>query len=305
MPQPASNPKEPNQATPATPPVDEAFDLQAFWIEHSGLLVRLAIIVLAAAAIWGGYEFMKYRKAAGSQDSLAAAKTSGELRKVISEWSGTPAAGSAHLFLAEKLREEGKADEAAQILKEFIEKYPLHPLRAAGVHAQAVSLEIAGKLDEALGAYQRLGSAHSKSAFAPLALLGQARVLTAQGKLDEARSALESIQQQFQGSPFLYEANEWLDEIKNPAGRKTGGSPRPTPAPAPVPAAGPKPVPPQPIPPGNSSAPAPKPAPPQPAPPPPAPPGNAPSPAPAPVPPPIPPSSSAPGGTPPTPPAKQ
>ena len=240
---PASDPNEPNPAAPATadtPPAEQEFDLLAFWIEHGKLIIRLVTLALVAVGIWGAVEFMQYRKRVGSEEALAMAKSPEEFRKVIADWSGTPSAGIAHLRLADELRKAGKPEEAAAALKDFLEKYPLHPLRAGGAHALAADLETAGKLDEALAAYQRLGSFGSKSAFAPLAFIGQARVLNAQGKPDEARRALETVQQQFPGSPFFEEANAWLEEIKNPAGTKTGGSPRPTPTPAPAPPPGAK-----------------------------------------------------------------
>lgn len=296
MSQPASNPNEPQRATPTDPvppPADMEFDLLAFWIQHRTLVTRLLAAALIAIAIWGVYEFMNYRKRAGSEESLATAQTAEDFRKLITSWDGTPAAGTAHLWLAEELRKEGKAADAAQVLKDFSAKYPLHPLRAAGAHAQAVDLEIAGKTDEALAAYQQLATTQSKSAFAPLALLGQARVLTAQGKLEEARKSLEAVQQQAQDSPASYIAMQLLEEIKNPAGRKTGGTPRPVPAPVPAPDSKTPPVPA----PGNT--PAPVPAPPAPGgtpvpakPPVPAPTGNVPAPAPVPAP-----QAPAPGGT--------
>jgi TolA-binding protein len=290
MSQPASNPNEPQQATPAAPaatPPEMEFDLLAFWIQHRTLVIRFLSAALIAIAIWGVYEFMNYRKRAGSEAALATAKTVEDFRNVIANWEGTPAAGTAYLWLAEELHKEGKPADAVQVLQDFSAKYPLHPLRAAGAHAQAVALEIAGKNDEALAAYQKLAATYSKSAFAPLATLGEARIFTAEGKLEEARKSLEAVQQQAQNSPVSYIAMQLLEEIKNPAGRKTGGTPRPAPAPAPSPDS--KTPPPQPAPPvpAPGNAPAPIPAPPAPGgtptpanPPVPAPTGNAPAPAP-------------------------
>ena len=316
MPQPASDPNEQEKAPgakPLTPPAAQEFDLLAFWIMHRTLITRLVAGALIAIAIWGAYEFMEYRKRTKSEEALAAAKKPDDFRKLIADWGGTPSGGTAHLLLADELRKEGKADEAARILKEFTEKYPVHPLRAAGLHALAVSLEIAGKTDEALASYQRLAGSNAKSAFAPLALLGEARVLTVQNKPDDARKQLEALQQQFPGSPFSYEALMRLEQIKNSAGRKTGGTPRPAPPaeadpakppkpptpPTPAPPTPPAPVPPKPAP---STPTLPQPAPPKPPQPSPAPPAPAPkkvSPAPPTVPP-----ATPPRGTKPAPPAK-
>ena len=233
---PASEPNEPNPAlsTPAPPP--QEFDLLAFWIMHQRLIIRLFIVALLAVAIWGVWLFMDYRRRAGSEEALANATNAAEYRKVTADWSGTPAAGTATIRLAEALRKEDKPAEAADALRDFLAKYPLHPLRVPASHALASSLETAGKNDEALAAYQQFASAHGRSAFAPLAFIGQARVLIALGKPEDARKVLESIEQKFPGNPLMEEAKELLDEIKNPAARKTGGTPRPTPTPAPAPA---------------------------------------------------------------------
>ena len=232
---PGSNEPTPALSTPAPRPPQE-FDLLAFWIMHQRLVIRILIVALLAVAVWGAWLFMDYRRRAGSEDALGNAKTAADYRKVTADWTGTPAAGTAFIRLAEELRKEGKPADAAQALRDFLDKYPLHPLRVAASHALASSLETAGKFDEALAAYQQFAASHGRSAFAPLAYVGQARVLMSLGRQDEARKVLESIEQKFSGNPLMEEANVLLDEIKNPAARKTGGSPRPTPPPAPAPA---------------------------------------------------------------------
>ena len=232
---PGSNEPTPALSTPAPRPPQE-FDLLAFWIMHQRLVIRILIVALLAVAMWGAWLFMDYRRRAGSEDALGNAKTAADYRKVTADWTGTPAAGTAFIRLAEELRKEGKPADAAQALRDFLDKYPLHPLRVAASHALASSLETAGKFDEALAAYQQFAASHGRSAFAPLAYVGQARVLMSLGRQDEARKVLESIEQKFSGNPLMEEANVLLDEIKNPAARKTGGSPRPTPPPAPAPA---------------------------------------------------------------------
>ncbi len=235
---PGSNHPKSALSNPAAQPPQE-FDLLAFWIMNRRLIIRLLIVVLLAFAAWGAWLFMDYRRRAGSEDALGNAKTAEDFRKVTADWSGTPAAGTAHFYLAEELRKSGKPAEAAQALRDFLAKYPLHPLRVEAAHALATALETAGKNDEALAAYQEFAAAHGRSAFAPLAYVGQARTLIALNRPEEARKVLESIEQKFAGNPLMEEATMLLDEIKTPAARKTGGSPRPTPPPAPAPAPAP------------------------------------------------------------------
>ena len=231
---PGSDELKPASSTTAPPP--QEFDLLAFWIQYRRLIIRLFVVALIGVAVWGSFLFMEYRKRAGSEEALVNAKTTVDFRKVSTDWPGTPAAGTATIRLAEDLRKEGKAAEAADALRDFLAKYPVHPLRVGASHALAASLETAGKLDEALTAYQQFGTAHGRSAFAPLAAIGQARVLLTKGKPEEAQKILESVEQKYQGSPFVFEARQLLDEIKNAAGKKTGGSPRPTPKPPDAPA---------------------------------------------------------------------
>ena len=231
---PGSHEPTPAPSTSAPPP--QEFDLLAFWITYRRLIIRIFIVALIGVAVWGAVLFMEYRKRAGSEEALTNAKTSAELRKVTADWSGTAAAGTATIRLAEELRKEGKAAEAAEALRNFLTKYSVHPLRANAALALAASLETAGKLDEALAAYQQFSSSNGRSAFAPFGMIGQARVLIAQNKIADGQKILESVEQKFQGNAFVFEARTLLDEIKNAAGRQTGGSPRPTPAPTPKPA---------------------------------------------------------------------
>lgn len=236
---PASDSNEPRPASSTPVPPPQEFDLLAFWIQHQRLIIRIVIVALLAVAVWGAFLFMDYRRRASSEESLANAKTAADYGKTAADWPGTAAAGTATVRLAEELRKEGKPAEAAKALREFVEKYPMHPLRVSAAHALAASLETAGKNEEALTAYQQFGAAHGRSAFAPLASIGQARVLVALNRTEEAQKVLESVEQKFPGNPFVYDARTLLEEIKNAAGRKTGGSPRPTPVPAPTPAPAP------------------------------------------------------------------
>jgi tetratricopeptide (TPR) repeat protein len=216
------------------PEAPQEFDLLAFWIQHQKLIARLLIAALVGVAIWGIYLFMDYRKRAGSESALASAQKAEDYRKVVTDWPGTAAAGTAYVRLAEELRKENKPKEAAGALREYLDKYQTHPLRVPAAHALAASLETAGELEAALAAYQNFATAHSRSAFAPLGLIGQARVLTALGKPEDARLILETVDLKYQGNPFTYDARTLLASIKNPAGSKTGGAPRPAPTPAPA-----------------------------------------------------------------------
>ncbi len=228
----------PEVVGPKTAPASQEFDLLAFWIQYRKLIVRVSAIILIVAAIWGGMEFMRSRKENQSKEALAAAKDVAQLRQVIADWSGTPAAGSAHLVLADKLRTDGKYDDAVKVLQDFSAQYPDHPLFSDATMSLGVTYELGGKQNEALESYRKLVANRPKHHLAPLALIGQARILMAQNKRDEAQKVVSDLEARYKQSPFNSEEAALLEELKNPTGSTFGGTPRPAdivPPPLPAP----------------------------------------------------------------------
>ena len=227
------------KAVPLTPAPPQEFDLLAFWIQYRSTVMKVITFTLLAVAGWAVWQVLEMRKRAGSEGALASAKTEDALRKVIADWAGTPSSGSAQILLGAQLREAGKFDDSAKVLKEFADKNGSHPLQVGALFSLGTTLEFAGKMDEAAATYQSIISGHPASAFAPQAMLGQARIFKGQDKADEIRRVLGALQQQFANSPYEKEATGILEALNNPKGRMTGGSPRPAPPapPAPVPVA--------------------------------------------------------------------
>ncbi len=221
---------------PLNPAPPQEFDLLAFWIEYRSTIMRVLTFTVLAVAGWAVWQVMEMRKRAGSESALTEAKTEEQLRKVIADWAGTPAAGTAQILLGAQLREAGKFDDSAKVLREFADKNTGHPLQVGALHSLGTTLEFAGKLDEAAATYQRIISSYPVSAYAPQAMLGQARIYKAQDKPDEIRRILGALQQQFANSPYEKEATGILEALNNPKGRATGGSPRPAPPAPPEPA---------------------------------------------------------------------
>ncbi len=225
------------KAVPLTPAPPQEFDLLAFWIQYRSTVMKLITFTLLAIAGWAVWQVLEMRKRAGSEGALASAKADDELRKVIADWAGTPSAGSAQILLGAQLREAGKFDDSAKVLKEFADKNVDHPLHVGALFSLGTTLEFAGKLDEAAATYQSIISGHPASAYAPQAMLGQARIFKGQDKPEEIRRVLGALQQQFANSPYEKEAAGILEALNNPKGRVTGGSPRPAPPAPPAPVA--------------------------------------------------------------------
>lgn len=229
MSEPESESKEQKPVPASTPaPVEEQeFDLLAFWIQYRNTIVRSLVLILIGVAVYFGYEFSKQRMLADSAQALASAKNADELRKVTTEWAGTPAAASAQLRLGEELRRAGKYDESAKALQEFAVKYPKHELQDRALISLGISQEFAGKPDEAYATYQRVVSDYSASSAATDAQIRQARILKTKGKTEEALRILAALEQHAKSPFYQDEIRALTADIKNPNGRITGGNPRP------------------------------------------------------------------------------
>ncbi len=192
----------PTQTTPATPPPKDEFDLLVFWMQHQRKVIAIASLLAVALLVFLAAEFLRIQKLTGSARALSTATDETALRKVLSDYPGTAAAGEAHLLLAERLRKAGKLDEAATTLRAFIDKSPEHPLISGAWTSLAATQEMQGKTDEALSTYQRVSTSFSTSFSAPVALLGQARIFKQKGKTEDARRIYDQVINQFPETLF-------------------------------------------------------------------------------------------------------
>lgn len=204
----------PAQTSPTAPAPAPGFDPLVFWVQHRQKVILLAGFFVAALMIFFASELLRNRKLSGAAQALAEAKDSAGLQKVISDYAGTAAAGDAHLLLAENLRKEGKLDEAVKTLRAFIDKNPEHPLISGAWTSLAATLEMQGKSDEALSAYQKVSTTFATSFSAPVALLGQARIFKQKGKAEDARRLYDQVINQFRDSMFAAQATRESQQLK-------------------------------------------------------------------------------------------
>ena len=193
---------------------DNEFDPLEFWIRHKGRIVLYGSLLIAALAIYGLYEAIHRHSVQAAEAAYASAASAEDFRKVIAAHPGSIIAGNARLMLADKLRAEGKLDEAVATLREFIAKNGEHALLSGAHTSLAATLEMQGKLDEALVGYQKVTASFPASFSAPAALVAQGRIFKAQGKAEEARRAFENVQAQFGESLFASEAARELQGLK-------------------------------------------------------------------------------------------
>jgi predicted negative regulator of RcsB-dependent stress response len=238
-------------ATLTTP--DIALDREVFWERYKKEVMAVLIVALLAGAGFGGYKIYSDRQANAAASLLASAKTAADFQKVISEYPGTAAGGSAYLLLADAQRNEKKFSEANTTLQSFLDKFSKHELVSTARLAIAGNLEALGKKDEALAAYQRLVAGDPHGFTAPVALYSQIHLLKEKKQIEEARRVCETIMTQYRESRLAPDAAYQLRLLKVDSAPSSPPSPTvATPPPAAAPSA----------PPAQSAAPA---APPPPA----------------------------------------
>ena len=193
---------------------DAALEREVFWDRYKTAVMAALVIAVLAVAGFGGYKFYSERRANAAASLLASAKTPAEFQKVITEYSGTPAGGSAYLLLADAQKAEKKFSEANATLQTFLDKYPNHELAGTARLAMAGNLEALGKKDEALSTYQRLATSAPQAFTASIALFSQIHLLKEKNQIEEARKVCETILTQHRESRFAAEATYQLRLLK-------------------------------------------------------------------------------------------
>lgn len=140
--------------------------------------VHLAYAGAAALAVWLAsftYQHVRAGKQAEANAALAALHkpadrngkqsppTAGEYLKVAEQHAGTPAAGRALLFAADRFFSEGKFAEAKSRFEQFLAANPSSPMAAVALMGVAACQETAGEADKAMGSYNQLLSQHGGS----------------------------------------------------------------------------------------------------------------------------------------------
>jgi tetratricopeptide (TPR) repeat protein len=201
---------------------DPGLERQIFWDRYKRGVIGALLAALLAIAAFGGYRYYSYRRDTAAASSLASAKTPAELQKIINDYPGTAAAGSAYLLLADAQRNEKKFAEANTTLQTFLDKYPKHEMAGTARLAMGANLEELGKKDEALTVYQRLAASDPHAFTAPVALFSQIHLLKEKKQIEEARKVCETILTQYRETRLAGEVQRQLRLLK--------GGPEPTPA---------------------------------------------------------------------------
>lgn len=206
---------------------DPALETSVFWDQYKVPIIALAVVLVLAGLGFAGYELYTAHRDSEASARLAAAKSPQDFQQVIDQYSGSEAAASAYLLLADQQRAKKNYAEANNTLHKFIAQFPKHQLITTAWMGVAANLQSSGKNDEALSTYQRLVTEYPQSYNAPLALLAEVPLLKAKNQIEEARHACETILTQYRDSIL---AGEALRELRGlPKGPATTSA-KPSPA---------------------------------------------------------------------------
>ena len=205
----------------------EKFEPEVFWHQHGRKIIWGAIAVLA-----GGVIYVQMQRQAGERETeaatrLAQATEPGLIVPLVKEFSGKNIGAQALLRLAELYSQAGRLPEALAAYQEFLTTYPQHPLVDSAQLGQAASLETAGKLEDAKARYIQLSSKFSGYT-AVAAKLGAARCAEVLGQTKEARQYYEELAPVIAGSPWALTTAIRLDVLnRTPEAPVTGIAPLP------------------------------------------------------------------------------
>ena len=206
-------------------------------------MIVLSITVAVATAAYLVYQGVASSKEHTAGAALCKATDLPALQDVIKSYSGTAAAGTATLPLAERQWIEAQQDAAIATLKSFIAANPKHPARPGAQASLAGKLKTQGKLPEAIQLFQELADDPAATYLAPYALVSLGDLAKTSGETEQAEKFYQKAKSGFPGSSFGTTIDQRLALLKAklpveidppPAPPVTPGAPPATPGAAPI-----------------------------------------------------------------------
>ena len=191
-----------------------------------------AVAAAAGAAIvvfflwWGLSAWSSHREAAASQTlartlkQVDKAKTEearsdaeDALREVIEKYGSTPQADEARVVLARILAEQGKTDEARQLLTKVSHKRDDSPMVRVATF-DLIGLQVAsGQAAEVIPQLEAMVAGKDPRLPRDVALYQLAEVQTEEGNTAKAKEYLQKLMEDFPESPYAGQARQKLQEL--------------------------------------------------------------------------------------------
>jgi predicted negative regulator of RcsB-dependent stress response len=174
------------------------------WAKANGqilILVGVAVVVLAA----GGIYYKNFRsnweeQAVARLEAVESAFNYGDretaeadLRQYVEQFDGTVYAMEARLVLGQALLEDGKPEEAVDVLAPSVREMDSEPIGIQAAFLLAAAYEEAGRLQDAETLYLRIANTSELTFQVREALAGAARIRTTNGDMAGAAELYEEV----------------------------------------------------------------------------------------------------------------
>lgn len=180
---------------------------------QKNLIILTVLLVIGAGAL---VVFRGIEK--GSQESAGAALNKAadlpSLQAVIQEHSGTRAAGSAMVLLAENQWNEGQQDAAINTLRNFINSNPDHAALSTAQASLGAKLMAQGKSADASAVFQQIIDDPKARFIAPYALISLGDIAQAAGDPEKAELSYNRAKTDFPDSSFASTATGRIASLR-------------------------------------------------------------------------------------------
>jgi len=202
-------------------------------------LVILSILIALCVAMWVVYSGIQKSRQETAGSILGTAQDTPSLQSLITEHTGTQAAASATVLLADRQWTEGQQDNAIETLKKFIAANPTHPALPTAMASLGAKLMIQGKTADASKVFEEIITKPEARFIAPYALISLGDIAKIGGDLEKAETTYSRVKMDFPESSFAETANRRIATLKTKAPVEIA----PPPAPPAPPSSSPTPMP--------------------------------------------------------------
>ena len=185
---------------------------EVFWQLHGRKVVWGVVAVLAAIVVVVQVQHQAAERETESAERIAQAIDPNLLQQLAREYKGKNIGAQALLRLADVQTQAGRLVEASATYQEFLTSYPQHPLVDSAQLGQAVSLESAGKVEDAKTLYLKIVG-RPGSYTSVVAKMGAARCAEMLGKTKEARQLYEELAPVVAGTQWALPVTLRLDVL--------------------------------------------------------------------------------------------
>lgn len=177
-----------------------------------GTGLALALILIFGLSTYRNYQAGQKEQAALA---LAVSTTPDDFKNVLSQFEKTSEAPIAALALASSHFDNGDYQAALAAYKDFVVRYPAHPMADSARLCQAQCVEAAGQPEEALQAFTELRDSMPEGHFLrPQADLGRGRCLEQLERWDEAKALYEEALASYPDSAWINQVEVSLRSVK-------------------------------------------------------------------------------------------